>query len=299
VVDDASNQNVEKLIGDFADSRIRLLRHKQNGGEAAARNTGLHSAKGKYVAFLDDDDEWMREKLARQVQVLETTPAEVAAVYTPFLWFSWPDRQLLGKRSSPYTNGNFFNSLLKRNIVGTPSTVIVRKQCLDRIGLFDREIAYGVDHDLWMRLAERYKFLYLPEFLVKCHVHENRLTNNLEILIQGQRDMMKKYPPTIASYRHYHSRRCLAIGEKLCLNGDVERGRKLLFYSIQMSWTNWRSYFDLALLYLGPRIFIKGRKIRQTVGGLFRRKLSPATHQELPNEELEQLTLRSSPAKTS
>lgn len=266
VVDDASTESVESLIESISDPRIRLVQHSENLGEAASRNTALQDTRGKYVAFLDDDDEWFPEKLSKQVKILESAGDEVAATYTAFLWFSWPEQKLVGSRCAPVTNGNFNRKLMVRNVVGTPSTVMVRKECLDKIGHFDPSIAYGVDHDLWMRIATSYRFHYIPEYLVKCHIHDNRLTNNLDILIQGQKDMLRKYPPIHSMYRSYHSRRCLSLGEKLCLNRDVKRGKRLLISSIRFKPTNWRSYFDLFLLAFGYRAFVQGRKIRQSLG---------------------------------
>ena len=273
VVDDASNNDIQSIISQFSDSRIHLVCHTENRGEANARNSGLAAAKGEYIAFLDDDDEWMPAKLARQVQTLDSSSSDIGATYTAFLWFSWPERELIGTRTPPATNGNFNSTLLRRNIVGTPSTVMVRKKCLERIGIFDAGIAYGVDHDLWMRIAENYKFQYIPEYLVKCHVHENRLTNNLDILIQGQKDMLRKYPAKKSEYKAYHSRRCLSIGERLCLSRDLKRGRRLLLTSLQFEPLNWRCYFDLFLLTFGYKAFLKGRKIRQNVGRYFRKKI--------------------------
>jgi glycosyltransferase involved in cell wall biosynthesis len=274
IVDDASTSDIQSVVSRFSDPRIHLLNHFENGGEAVARNTGLAAAKADLIAFLDDDDEWMPEKLARQVELLESSPPEIAATYTAFLWFNWPERELVGSRTPPSTNGNFGKTLLKRNIVGTPSTVMIRKKCLEKVGVFDSSIAYGVDHDLWMRIGVNYKFQYIPEYLVKCHVHENRLTNNLDILIQGQRDMLKKYPAVKSEYKSYHSRRCLSIGEKLCLNNDLKRGRRMLVSSLQFEPLNWRCYFDLFLLTFGYTAFLKGRKVRQNIGRYLRKKIS-------------------------
>jgi glycosyltransferase involved in cell wall biosynthesis len=272
VVDDFSTQQIDEVVSWFADSRIRLFRRNQNGGEAAARNTGLEQASGELIAFLDDDDEWFPEKLARQINIIQSSDTDVAAVYSAFLWFSWPEREQIGKRVAPKTNGNFYRSLLKRNIIGTPSTVMIRKDCLKTIGVFDSSIRYGVDHDLWIRIASQYKFHYVPEYLVKCHIHDNRITNNLEILIQGQKDMLRKYPPVIPEFRIYHGKRCLSIGEKLCLNQDLKRGRRLLLNSLKFKPGNWRAYYDLFLLLFGYGAFIRGRKLRQRTGRYLREK---------------------------
>src|SRR5262245_7125063 len=74
VVDDASKDDTERVLRHFEDSRITLIRHEINRGVAAARNTGVENAKGKYFAFLDDDDEWLPNKLNRQFELLESSP---------------------------------------------------------------------------------------------------------------------------------------------------------------------------------------------------------------------------------
>src|SRR5262245_9487013 len=81
VVDDASQDDTEKILRQFQDSRIRLIRHKTNQGVAAARNTGVVNSKGKFIAFLDDDDQWFPQKLEKQLRVLEKNPT-VGVVYT-------------------------------------------------------------------------------------------------------------------------------------------------------------------------------------------------------------------------
>ena len=89
VVDDASTDGTADVVRGFADARITYVRHDVNRGKvgagAAARNSGIARAQGTYIAFLDDDDEWLPEKLARQVAVLDRGPRSVGAIYTGFV----------------------------------------------------------------------------------------------------------------------------------------------------------------------------------------------------------------------
>lgn len=82
VVDDASIDNTVNIIKGIINERIRYIRHEKNKGAAAARNTGIKLAKGKYIAFQDSDDEWLRDKLEKQIKIFETVSPEVGVVYT-------------------------------------------------------------------------------------------------------------------------------------------------------------------------------------------------------------------------
>src|SRR5688572_16958601 len=84
VVDDASNDDTAEVLAQFRDKRIKVIRHQTNRGGAAARNTGIRHSTFDYIAFLDDDDEWLPEKLAKQMAALLTSPPEVGCVYTGY-----------------------------------------------------------------------------------------------------------------------------------------------------------------------------------------------------------------------
>ncbi len=80
IVDDASTENIEAIVADFGDPRIRYLRLDHNSGAAAARNVGMAETRGQYIAFQDSDDIWLPGKLARQVELLEGQPPNVGVV---------------------------------------------------------------------------------------------------------------------------------------------------------------------------------------------------------------------------
>lgn len=84
IIDDGSTDNTRELVTSFNDERIRYIRHEENKGEAAARNTGLKAARCDYIAYQDSDDEWLPEKLARQIELLQDASPEVGVIYTGF-----------------------------------------------------------------------------------------------------------------------------------------------------------------------------------------------------------------------
>ena len=82
VVDDASEDQTTEIVRSFSDPRIRYMRHESNKGQGASRNDGIRQASGEYIALLDDDDEWLPEKLAKQVALLDSSPSQVGMIYT-------------------------------------------------------------------------------------------------------------------------------------------------------------------------------------------------------------------------
>jgi len=84
VVDDNSSAPVHDVIKKLQDTRIKYIRHKHNFGVSVARNTGIKASKGKYIAFLDDDDEWLPEKLEKQIEIIKNSSEKVCGVYSNF-----------------------------------------------------------------------------------------------------------------------------------------------------------------------------------------------------------------------
>jgi glycosyltransferase involved in cell wall biosynthesis len=158
VVDDGSTDDTREVVEALAatDARVRYVQ-RPNGGQAAARNTGLGAARGRLVAFLDADDLWLPEKLAAQLEVLEATGVDL--VYTDGYIFSEAGAESPEERfhilPGEARGIEMFRTLFNSNRIGTLS-VLVKREALDAVGLFDESRAYQncEDYDLWMRLAK-------------------------------------------------------------------------------------------------------------------------------------------------
>src|SRR5215510_16389067 len=98
VVDDASEDHTHEVVSDFSDKRIKYIRHEANKRVSAARNTGVLSASGDYIAFLDDDDEWLPRTLQMQVALLEDSTSIVGGVYTGYVQIDRYTGQVLQHR---------------------------------------------------------------------------------------------------------------------------------------------------------------------------------------------------------
>ena len=266
VVDDASKEDVQGIINGFHDSRIRLIRHDFSMGEAGARNTGILNSQGEYIAFLDDDDEWLPKKLALQVEILDNSPSKVGGAYTGYIGVNFADQRVM-YRKVPSKKGDIYRDLLRRNVIGTPSTVLIRRACIEKAGLFDGSVFYGIDCDLYLRIARHFHFEYLEEPLVKYHIHDDRITSNPEIVSKGLEAMSRKYASErgFLSDRKIRSLGYLSVGVNFCFRNNTSKGRRAFLKSILLNPFEWKSYFNLGLTLFGSRNFVKLKKMKDSM----------------------------------
>jgi len=157
VIDDCSDDNTHVMVENFKDKRIRYIKHLENKGSAAARNTGIKIAQGEYIAFQDSDDEWLPEKLERQMNVFNNAPPEVGVVYTRFKKIKNNKRSYLAFYWVAQKEGDIHNNLLNGNYI-TTSTTVIKRECFDKTGMFDESLPRFQDWELWLRISRYYHF---------------------------------------------------------------------------------------------------------------------------------------------
>lgn len=153
VVDDGSADGTDSVVAVFEDSRLRYVRHPSNRGLPAARNSGIRAARGRYIAFLDDDDQWVPEKLERQLKALADADAVLCAA------------RLSDGRIRRFDKTAVAPADLRRGNPFDPSGLIVSAELLRAVA-FDETLRAGEDWDAFIRLAQRGRIAYLPEPLV-------------------------------------------------------------------------------------------------------------------------------------
>lgn len=182
---------VEDLRDKSPDIEIRYIPHETNQGACVARNTGMNAAKGKYVAYLDDDDEWLPSKLEKQMKVMESSRA--ALVYCGCICVN-DDTGAIDDEMVEYHRGNVFNKLLYKNFIESTSFSLIKLDCLKEIGGFDPLMQSAQDYDVWLRIAEKYEVDCVKEPLVIYHEHSGeRITTNPAKKISGLERINSKY----------------------------------------------------------------------------------------------------------
>jgi len=269
VVDDASTDNTIDVISALNSKRIKYIRHEYNKGEAEARNTGILNTNGQYIAFLDDDDEWLPKKLELQVKKIENSPQKTGLIYTSIIRYYYKENKLIKKHQSiTLHKGETYHILMKQNIIGTPSCVLIRRKCIEKIGLFDNTISYGLDYDYWIRISKHFDIEYLTEPLVKYRIHENRHSNNIELRAQGARDLAKKYGKQIIANNYWRSI-YFPLGIELCNKGEMIEGAKALLRSIRHYPTRKISYYYFAMSLFGFRNFKRAMVLEDKLRSYF------------------------------
>jgi glycosyltransferase involved in cell wall biosynthesis len=153
--------------------------HKVNErNPSPTRNLGLKEAKGEYIAFLDADDQWMPEKLARQVAVLDQKPA-VGLVYTASVVKDREGKTIRVGRCLPEARGRIHPLLRVRNMM-VASSVMARRAAIEEVGGYDESLTSAENWDLWIRIARRWEVDFVDEPLTVYRMHGSGLSANVE-----------------------------------------------------------------------------------------------------------------------
>jgi glycosyltransferase involved in cell wall biosynthesis len=184
-VDDASNDSTKEVTMNIKDNRINYIRHNIRKHASAARNSGIKLAKGTFIAFLDDDDEWAPQKLKKQIDLINKTKSNVGLIYC---WIDYVNNDIVLNRYSPKLRGNIFDEMLDKQAIGNSSTILIKRKVIENIGFFDESLPRGNDGDYIRRICRKYDVDYVPEVLVKAHVghgYDRISDNDLEGIINN------------------------------------------------------------------------------------------------------------------
>lgn len=243
VVDDASADDTADIAQDYTGANIEVVRLEKNLGAAGARNVGVAKAGTDLVAFLDADDEWLPEKLEKQVKLIRSEPNCVFVSCGSNLIS--PTGKDLGDiyRGQRVTAGaGAWKALLEDNYVTTPSVLVWRRD-LEELGGFNQSLKIAEDQDMWIRLAERGGLGYVFESLVLVHERpyslsagsfNDQLTYTLP-MIEGHINRLSNRL-TSREIRTILGRRTLRIGQLAYSRGASDIGLQLISRSVRMGY---------------------------------------------------------------
>jgi len=236
VVDDGSRDATADIVAQMAGTDPRLvLRRQENAGVAAARGLGLTAARGRFVAMLDADDLWHREKLARQLAVFEREGAHADLVYCRYREIDEEDR-VLRSELHPAPVGDVYAALILSNFAGGGSAALIRREALAAVGGFGETAAEGMgaeDIALFLALAERGGFALANGFLLGYRRHAANMTGNgralslmtSQLLARAERSH-PELPPQL--FRWARGESLVWLGTEALYDGRVHEGLRFL-----------------------------------------------------------------------
>lgn len=251
VIDDGSTDNTEEIVKSINDPRIRYVRHSENRGGSAARNTGIKVAHGEYIAFLDSDDEWLPEKLQHQLKILREADEEVGLVYSGFVRV-YPDGKVKGHRD-----------VAKGISIGFPSRWLVKSKVLESIEGFDETLPALTDTEISIRIRQKYAVLYDPSIMMRYYVTENSVCRNVKSIRSATDKLIGKYADVVT--RDELANWYFMLGKACMMEGEMDTGRAAIFKAVSLRPLKVRHYPALLAALFGHKGYLWFRRLKRAL----------------------------------
>lgn len=229
IVDDGSTDRTAEIVAELqkTDDRIRCFR-QDNSGQAAARNAGISRSRGELIAFLDQDDLWIQNKL--ELQIKEMNKSQVDLIFSNGYVFTGGDIKsevmLFPTVEGRFSGAEMFRLLFMQNRIPV-LTALVRKEALSKIGPLDEDPRYqnSDDYDLWLRLASHgADFLGLPDRLVRYRSHPGQASKDKVRMLVAELAVLRKHEQTELVNDEDKSRRFASLyGDLILARVDEKR----------------------------------------------------------------------------
>lgn len=238
VVSDGSTDETVVIVEELSkkDGRVKLIHYYPGKNGNYARNRGIDAAAGDYIAFLDDDDEWLPEKIEKQMAVFEGD-ASIGLAYTGQNCIF----QDLGitYQTKPSRAGDLSKRIFIHSDPGTTSQVMLKRELLDQVGQFDENLEAMQDYDLWIRCCQVTNVGFVREPCINYYnsIGKSQVSGNTDRYISSMQYILEKYREIINSFdeeyqKHIYSSKNMSIAQRCLRNNDGEKAR---FY-LKKSW---------------------------------------------------------------
>lgn len=210
IVDDCSTDQTTDIIEDLMmdNPKIKLFKTPQNSGAPALpKNIGIEKAQGEYIAFLDHDDEWLPEKLEKQLEFFEKNKNKKIGLVSCGANLINENQKCFSK----YNPNQFrydFPGILLRNPIYSNSSVMMRKDVINQVGQRDLNMKYSEDWDMWIRTAKAgFELCFVNQLLFNYHLHGNNVTKAKKDRLIKVRDaeyVFNKHHDIYSKYNYLH-----------------------------------------------------------------------------------------------
>ncbi len=267
IVDDGQDKRADKVVASFGDERIRYIAHEKQKGCSGSKNTGIKNAHGEYVAFLDDDDEWMPEKLQLQMDAFEACPD------AGFCFTGVVNIRDDGPQYSKTPDGckDYYERALNTFFGFLSSTLLTRKDVFDDVGILNEDFPSHTDIELIIRIVKKYKGIGISKYLVKRTIlsgHE-QMGSSYARRIAGREMLLDKYRSEFEKRPEVYSKHLVLLAKFYRNDGHYKQARKIFKRTLSMHfrWAvvfHWLSMFGNGLLYLVIKL-LKNRLTKRRI----------------------------------
>lgn len=229
VVDDGSDDDTSNLELLKTQKKVHFLRLSLKHGVSKARNFGVSNSKGQWIAFLDSDDEWLPQKLEKQVNWIKCNP-QYRIVQTNEIWIRNGKRVNIPKTHRKF-QGDLFEASLLRCMI-TPSSVMIKHELFNEVGGFNESLPACEDYDLWLRICCKESVGLIDENLLKRYGgHSDQLSSSIFALdrfrIRSLLELLYKKP--LSEQKRNLICNTLRKRTKIVANGYLKRGNRKLY----------------------------------------------------------------------
>jgi len=255
ILDNSSTDGTEAVVNRYNDDRIRYIRHEPMN-ISQTRNLGVRLAKGEWIAFLDDDDEWLPNKLSAEISLFNLSSSDTALVYGGFIRVDSNGKTLCEYQSA--LHGSVLKDLLMLHddFTGSASNPMLKKSAVLALNGFDENVKTGEDWEFYLRLAEKYKVAVISEPIVRVrHHHGARLGDRLKDYIDLEMKVMDRFERIFQSDIKLRSFYLQRLGGKYIRLGNTREGFKYLFKSIYTNIFNGYAYLQVLSAVFGQQAY--------------------------------------------
>lgn len=245
VLDNDSDDGTAELMNEFNDPRIRYHRHEAMG-ISPQRNLGLSMARSEYVAFLDDDDVWLPNKLEAQLAAIDRSGRNVGLVYGGFCFYDDAGRRW--GFHTPKLTGSVLQGLLwtRDPFSGSASNPMINRSHALSVGGYNNRIKVGEDWEFYLRLSDRYQIVGVSEIVLEIRQHNGpRLGQKLDEALATDRYVYRRYRSVMPAT--LRSRYLQKIGGKYIRLGQRLKGRKFILAALRFNFLNLFGWAQLTL----------------------------------------------------
>jgi len=232
IVDDASTDETTEVVREFEDKRIKYVRHEQTRGAPAARNTAVRISNGEYIAFLDDDDEWLPQKLEMQMTAFRAAMSDVGVIYSAFWRIQDGKKTFSPPAKITQKQGNIHKALLNGNFVALP-TAIVKRQCFEKVGLFDENFPRLQDWEFFIRCARQYQFMYIDKPLLISYHTDKSISSDCTAFVNALQLITDKFSDDFGKYKKSFLKHNLVMAKLFIQNRKVQKAKGCCFRVIR------------------------------------------------------------------